>query len=350
MSKSGLNNMVSTEPTAIEMFNAEEHRAVRLITDAIDRLDLSLEGLRVLTEVGTNNYLYTPIIAALAGAEQVYAWTADTSYGKGSDTIRLCQALASKLNVLNRIEFINNERIADHIRMSNIITNSGFLRPIDSDFLKYVDPTNCVLPLMYEAWEWREADVDLDACRRAGIRVAGTWENHPALRIFDATGPLAVKLAMGAGFEVYRNNIAVWSSDDFGAVAANTYRQMGAESVVQTTEKIELSHILSELDFVYFCDYGEKLPLVGRNGIIELAQIRERNPGLGIIHLFGELEYDVLASNGLRVYPPKTGIPHFMTETLAHLGIEPLLNLVVAGFKVGQSLFFNEPNDFCQLL
>ena len=342
--------MSSIELKAFEGLCTEEYRAVRIILDSIERLELSLSGLTVLTEVGTNNYLYTPIIAALAGARRVYAWTADTSYGLGSETIKKCRELAAKLDVLDRIEFSNNKKNTKHIESANIITNSGFIRPIDKDFLKHVNSEKCVIPLMYEAWECRETDVDIQACRVANVKVAGTWENHPAIKVFDASGPLAIKLAMEAGFEVYRNNIAVWSADDFGVNAAKAFERLGAASVFVTYEKAELVNRLSELDFIYFCDYVGKVPLIGSDGILELADIKRINPGVGIVHLFGDLDLEGCTNHGLRVYPHKNGYAERMTETLAYLGPEPSLNLTVAGFKVGQSLVSSEVNDFCQVL
>ena len=49
-----------------------ESREIKLIRKAIELLDLNLEGKTVLTEVGSNNYLYTPIIPAKAGIMGVY--------------------------------------------------------------------------------------------------------------------------------------------------------------------------------------------------------------------------------------------------------------------------------------
>ena len=342
--------MSSIELQAVEGLCAEEYRAIRIILDSIDRLDLSLNGLSVLTEVGTNNYLYTPIVAALADAQKVYAWTSDTSYGPGCETIERCSNLASKLGVLERIEFSNNEKKAEHIQAANIITNSGFIRPIDEVFLKHVNAKKCVIPLMYEAWECRVADVDVQACKVAGVKVAGTWENHPAIRVFDATGPLAIKLATEAGFEVYRNEIAVWSADDFGATAARAFESLGAKSVLLTSDKVELLSILPHLDFVYFCDYAGKVPLVGSGGILDLSELKKLNPGVGIVHLFGDLNLELCLGHGVRVYPSKYGYPERMTETLAYLGLEPSINLTVAGLKVGQSMIEANENDLVQLL
>jgi hypothetical protein len=329
---------------------AEEHRAIRIILDSIDRLELSLSGLTVLTEVGTNYYLYTPIIAALAGAKRVYAWTGDTPYGLGSETIKKCKELAKKLDVLDRIEFSNNKQNIQHIESANIITNSGFLRPIDKNFLRYVNSKKCVVSLMFEAWEFRESDLDLQACRKANIKVAGTWENHPSIKVFNATGHLAVKLIMEAGFEVYGNNIAVWSADDFGITAAKELKNLGASSVLLTADKAELLSALSQLDFIYFCDYAGNISLIGPDGILDFDNIKEINPGIGIVHLFGDIDIKECVNHCLRVYPHKNGHPQIMTETLAYLGPDPFLNLTIAGFKVGEYLISEKNNDLCQIL
>ena len=64
---------------------AINHRAIEIIEQTIKSLDLNLKSYVVLTEVGSNNYIYTPIIPLLAGAKRVYAWTRDSSYGSGEE-------------------------------------------------------------------------------------------------------------------------------------------------------------------------------------------------------------------------------------------------------------------------
>ena len=66
------------------------------------------------------------------------------------------------------------------VAQADIITNSGHVRPIDAEMIGWMKPT-AVIPLMYEAWEFRDADLDLAACQRRGIVVAGTNERHPAI-------------------------------------------------------------------------------------------------------------------------------------------------------------------------
>jgi prolipoprotein diacylglyceryltransferase len=44
-------------------------------------MELDLSGLVVLTEAATRNYVYTTIIAAMAGARIVYGLTQNSNYG-----------------------------------------------------------------------------------------------------------------------------------------------------------------------------------------------------------------------------------------------------------------------------
>ena len=113
------------------------HRAIKIINETIESLDLNLNSYVVLTEVGSNNYLYTPIIPLLAGAKKVYAWTNDSSYGNSNQIISNCKQLARDLGLLNRIEFSANNKIIQHIKEADIITNSGFIRPINKNLLKF---------------------------------------------------------------------------------------------------------------------------------------------------------------------------------------------------------------------
>ena len=51
------------------------------------RLDLT--QLVVYTEAASGTYLHTPILAACAGAERVYALARDSSYGSAADVRRV---------------------------------------------------------------------------------------------------------------------------------------------------------------------------------------------------------------------------------------------------------------------
>ena len=56
-------------------------RLVRLMQQAIERCQLQLDNLTVLTEAATGAYAVTPVIAAIAGAKKVFAIARSSRYG-----------------------------------------------------------------------------------------------------------------------------------------------------------------------------------------------------------------------------------------------------------------------------
>src|SRR5262245_1421439 len=154
-------------------------RLVGLMHAAIARCRLDLSGTVVLTEGASGSYVVTPILAAMAGADQVYAVSRTTKYGTFDEISANTQRLAKLAGVESRLKIIT-QKTRELVKQADIITNSGHVRPIDAETVSWMKP-GAVVPLMYEAWEFREADLDLSACQRHGIRVAGTNERHPAV-------------------------------------------------------------------------------------------------------------------------------------------------------------------------
>lgn len=329
--------------------NIDALRAFRIINRVIESLDLNLKGKTVLTEVGSNNYIYTPLIAAMAGATKVIAWAKDSRYGQADKIIEECTSLAKLLNVANTITFRANAYPVEDIEMADVITNSGVLRPIDVNFVSHMKP-DAVLPLMFEAWELREEDIDIKACKDKGIKVAGTWENHPEIKVFDYTGLLAVKLLLNAGVEIYDSNIVVWSNDHFGEVAEKTLKNLGAKNVWVTTKSDELYGLLTQIDAIYICNYNEERQYFGDNGFLDLKRMVSVNNAFTLVHLYGNISAKFCKDNGLKLYPERDGKSKLMTETLGYVGLEPLLRLQVAGFKVAECLLKAEGSDLVQLL
>ncbi len=74
-------------------------REIKLIRAAVKTLEIDLSGQTVLTEVGSNNYILSPIIPLLAGAKKVYAWTRDSRFGKSADIISECISIAKSVGL-----------------------------------------------------------------------------------------------------------------------------------------------------------------------------------------------------------------------------------------------------------
>lgn len=328
-------------------FNFNDVRAVKLIEDCINKLNLTLEGYIVLTEVGTGVYAYTPIIAALAGASKVIAVTRDSAYGKASETIRHCSGLLKSLNIFNVVTFETSRNLIEHIEEADIITNSGFLRPLNSELLKYAKES-VVVPLMYEAWELRDTDVDISFCTKRQIKVAGTWENHPLIKVFDNVRILALKLCLAAGVEIHDNNIIVWSDDEFGEMAVSVFKALGANRVIMTTEISKIYDEGVNLDCIFIADYSEKRKIIGIDGIIDLKRLVNINSAISFVHLYGDVDPAYALENGFNIYPNKKGHSQVMTETLGHVGLKPIINLQTAGFKVAYEMLTDQLSDLSQ--
>ena len=125
-------------------------KEIAFVKKTIAGLGLNLEGMTVLTEIGSNYYFYLPYIAALAGAEKVYAWTAENAYFDCEKLLQAAKCLAKELGLTQQIEFAVNSRPVEHISAADIITNSGFVRPLNEELLKHCKK-KVVIPLMFEA-------------------------------------------------------------------------------------------------------------------------------------------------------------------------------------------------------
>src|SRR5204862_7907690 len=139
--------------------------------------------------------------------------TRNSRHGTVPEVTELTMRLASAAGVSSRISVI--ESISpDILRHVDIITNSGHLRPISAEMIDHL-PSRAVIALMYETWEFRAGDIDIDAARRHRIPIVGVNETHPATDVFSYLGPLCVKLLHDAGLPVYRNRIALLCDNDF---------------------------------------------------------------------------------------------------------------------------------------
>jgi hypothetical protein len=114
------------------------------------------------------------------------------THGSARDAIGATLALARTAGVERRIE-VAERLVASRLANCDIITNSGRIRPLSAAVIERL-PRSAVVALMYEAWEFRSSDLDLEACRARGIRVAAVNERHEAVGVFPFLGDLCVNL------------------------------------------------------------------------------------------------------------------------------------------------------------
>src|SRR3954470_19728674 len=86
----------------------DPRRLVRLMREAIDRCDLDLDGLTVLTEAASGAYVVTPVLAAMAGAD-VVAVAAGNHYSSAQEIRESTSSLARLAEVSGRIELVDGK-------------------------------------------------------------------------------------------------------------------------------------------------------------------------------------------------------------------------------------------------
>ena len=91
--------------------------------------------------------------------------------------------------------------------------------PVRATFVSRLKP-GAVVSLMCEPWEVRPQDVDVAACRAAGIPVLGTNERDPGVQTFRFVGMLALKLLLELEIEVLSSRIVVVSGGGSAATCS----------------------------------------------------------------------------------------------------------------------------------
>ena len=312
-------------------------RIRRLVSAAVDRLDLQLRGMCVLTEAGSGSYALTPAIALAAGADEVIAVSRDSEYGTAASNLAAAATAATHVtSSARRLSPLVGRPSSEAVGRADIITNLGFVRPIDESLLSHAKRT-AVVALMCEAWEWRDGDVDLALCRTLGIPVLGTNENAAPVNVFRFCGPLAGKLLFEAGIEICGCRIVVFSPDRFGPVIANWLTQVGA--LVWLTAELQSEESrdrLAEADVLLLADYGRSSSVIDDGGLIECSELARVAPTISVVQFAGGANVARLEEHGISVYPRPSAPPRRMARTLAHLGPRPVIDLHAAGLKVGE--------------
>ena len=314
------------------------HRCRRLIEGAIESLSLDLSGLVVLTEAASGNFSLTPMIAALAGADRVIALGRDSRYGTFPEIGRAITDLSSAWNVGDRLILID-DREDPAIEQADVVTNLGFVRPLSAEFLARLKST-AALSLMWETWEFRAQDLDLGACRRLGLPVLGTNEDHPELRTLSYLGHVAIKLLFERDVEVFRSRLILLGTGKFAEAIRVVLLAAGARSVDWILPSREMSRLdcWHSADAIVIAEHEITDCLLGSTGWLDPEWLMAKNSALGVAHICGSVDEASLMRSRLKYVPTPIAKPGFMSVTTDYVGPKPLIDLHAAGLKVGEQL------------
>jgi hypothetical protein len=232
---------------------------------------------------------------------------------------------------------------------ADIVTNSGFVRPIDEAFVRRLRPTAAV-PLMFEPWEARASDIDFAACRDRGIVVLGTNEHAWPCDMRPYSAALGVRLLFELGLEVVGCRVlALGAQPIIGLPAITALRSLGADVRAFSGADDEIGEHgvrayadltpddLTGLDAVLVADHREPSLLLGPGGVVDLGALADASPAVRIALIAGRVDAAALRASGLRHQPSADSLrpAGTMHVSPAALGPGPVLMLYTAGLAVG---------------
>ena len=295
---------------------------------SIDKFQLDLSDLTVLTEAATGNYVVTPILAALAGA-QVVAYTKNSKYGTIKEVKDQTILLSQKFNVTKNISIIDS---IDQIDLSqvDILTNTGFLRPIGDSIISKLN-SGCVIPLMWEPWEYRPAELDVDACAKKGVKVYGTNESDPRLKTMQYIGYIVLHLMLAEKCSPFSSRVLILGDNKFGlaitdVLNANSYSLKWVSDYSKKTCNVE------QYDIIICAEHQNRAKLIGGGGYLNGSEI---SPETIIIHIAGSIDSDMVQSKVIPETPQKYG---YMSYTADYIDSLAIIDLHTAGLNVAQGM------------
>jgi hypothetical protein len=198
--------------------------------------------------------------------------------------------------------------------------------------IAWMKPT-AVVPLMYETWEFRPADVDVATCRQRGIKVGGTNERHPSVGVFSFLGVMAFKLLVDAGVAVYGSRILLLCDNAFGPFIERGLRNSGAN--VSTQKSLALATREQTYDAIVVAMQPQREPVLSAADARVVARCW---PGAVVAQFWGDLDQAALRSAGVPVWPAEPPAPGHMGILPSAVGPEPIVRLQSGGLKVAELL------------
>ena len=196
---------------------------------------------------------------------------------------------------------------------------------------------------MYEQWELRQGEVDLNACLERGIRVAGTNECHPAIRVFDYLGNLVQLGLSQCQVPACFSRILLICDNPFAPHIARSLILADAEvEVLDDTpipHEIRVTrrsiHAPGDYDAIVVAATPSERPVLGRAGSARYS-IQQIGTFGALVQLWGDI--DRTSVPNVLCYPTTKPRKGHMGILLSELGAEPIVRLQAGGLKVGEVL------------
>ena len=304
------------------MNSGEAEQIATLIIDRVRLCGLAMEGSVLATEAATNAYASTSAGAVLAGAD-VWAYAQDSRFGSAESAVDdVLQLVELTGGDERRIQFTGSrEEVA--WSETDIVTNSGFMRPIASSDIARMK-AGSVIALMYEAWEARSGDIDFQAAERAGVEVVGVNERHPMCGAFEFVGDLALVALKRRGWLKSEQRILILSDNKFADPLLRSLR-----SVSEVVDLVAPGGDPQRADVVVVAVTPPLVP--GGLGPEVVTESVLSTGASRAVQLWGDLDRSALVKAGVSLEPLQSPVPGHQGIGMSEAGHEAVVRLQVAG-------------------
>lgn len=308
------------------------------IKAAIYDLSLDFTHRKILTEAATGIFSITPIIAALAGAEKVYAITQNSMFGNIEEVKNTIIKWIKYFDINPKIIEIIEKNSFNHYKDVDIVTNTGHVRPIDRNMITKLNK-RAVISYMCEAWEYRPGDINIEVCNTMNIPVAGINESHPHVDCFREVGLIALKQLIDAKISIFDKKVVILSRDAFGIQIKKILDSYCCSVLLENDFKNLKIFNMDSVDIIITADYLYPDEIIGDMGLILPKKLKKYFPDVFVIQYCGNNNFNDIVKENLNIYP-NSSLPAFkMVETLAAISHKAVIRLHTGGLKVGQILF-----------
>lgn len=311
---------------------------IEKIKRSIKKFNLDLTNKNVLTEAASGNYVVTPIIAALAGAK-VIAVTEASKYGTIDEIKEQTYSLAKEFNIEKMIKIVEDKEEID-FKEFDIVTNTGFVRPINKKIIDRLS-SDCVIPLMWEPWEFRKEDLDLEYCNKKGIKVYGTNESDSRLQTMKYIGFCVLDFLLKNKMTPFSTKLLILGNKLFAQAIIDVVDKLNYEFtyINKYNEKIDVSTYQA----IIFAENEINTELLGVDGYILKRDI---TPNHYLVHICGNVDFNALNCKVNINQPANFGYMSFTTD---YIDNQAVIDLHTAGLKVAEGMLkankLNLPKD-----
>ena len=211
----------------------------------------------------------------------------------------------------------------------DILTNTGFLRPIDSSLINKLS-SQCVIPLMWEPWELREDEIDISLCRKKGIKVYGTNESDDRLMTMKYIGFIVLYYLLASKLTCFSAKVLLIGNNEFVGPMIEVLQNNDYNfDVVKYKDTINVENY----NFIVVAEHKIDQEIIGNQGsFIKNSDIPDDTI---VLHIAGNVSFE---GARYKYIPNKPSCFGHMSFTTDYIDPQAVIDLHTAGLKVAEGM------------